>query len=406
MTAKASTISVVDFRGECRAWLAKQGCLRSSASTGRVVWGEGSDNVGTYGSDDDESIRQALLAERAWQREKYASGFGAIAWSLDAGGRGLTAAHQAVFDAEEARFDVPAPGETLRISLHFIAPVIAQRGTAEQMTNLIVPLLRADVVACLLLSEPDAGSDLGSLQTRAIRDGADWVLDGQKVWSSGTRFCDLGLSLVRTREASGASGLTAFVVPLDSHGVVIRPLRQMTGESYFNEVFLQSALVPDSYRIGEVGNGWEIVMTAMAIDRGDGGAAGKDLARFLNILTALAEHHGTGADLVVRQALAKLHTDIRILGWLSARVQARATGPVGAEGSLLKLAWAAVTSEVSEVACLLLGAKVIADTGEWATYAWTSQILGAPSIHIAGGTDEIQRSVLAERVLGLPREPR
>jgi len=397
--------SLDEFRARCRAWLGSVSDPRLGVVRTRAEWGVGSDVVGTYGSDDDHALRSSLDRQRQWQKSKLRAGFGAIAWPEDLGGLGYSAAHQTVFDEEEALFDVEAPGETLRVSLHFIAPTIALKCSGQQRAGLVSDFLTGTRMACFLLSEPDAGSELSAVKTSAVRDGDGWRLTGQKVWSSGARFCDFGFALARTVVDDGGA-LTAFLVPFHEEGVEIRPLRQITGEAYFNEVFLDSAMVPDELRVGEVGDGWEVIMTALAIDRGDAGAGGNDLADLLSRLIAVAQHRGTSTFPSHRQALSRLSIQVRLLGYLGAHLRAQHGPDAGAHGSLLKIAWANATSEVGRVASLLLGPHLVADTDEWGTYAWANQLLGAPGIHIAGGTDEIQRNLIGERVLGLPREPR
>jgi alkylation response protein AidB-like acyl-CoA dehydrogenase len=240
---------------------------------------------------------------------------------------------------------------------------------------------------------------------RAERDGDAWVLNGQKVWSSGATLAHYGEAICRTDPALPRhQGLTAFLVPLDSDGVEVRPIRQMTGGASFNEVFLSDVRIPDELRLGAVGEGWCVALTTLGFERSGGSQHGSPGGSFRRLL-ALARHLGLTDDPVVRQELARVFTGTRTLGFVNDRVRgaARAGHPPGPEGSIRKLLWTANLSRTGELAARMLGPAVTADTGEWGTYAWTEHLLGAPGYRIAGGSDEIQRNIIAERVLGLPR---
>ena len=398
-----------EFKAEAARWLSEHADLRRGGGSWTPRddgWGVGSDRVGTYDAHDDLEIRARLDAEREWQRVKFEHGFGALTWPTEYGGRDLPAAYQRIFDGEEARYDVAAPEETMRISLYFVTPTVRLFGTPEQRAQFIDPLLRGDDLACLLLSEPDAGSDLASLRTQAVPKEGGWTIDGQKVWSSGTRFCDYGLTLARTGAASETAHgkLTAFLLPVDLPGVEVRPIRQMTGQAYFHEVHLAGVEVADEFRLGAVDQGWRVVMTAMAIDRVDAGGGGRELRRMHSLLGSFARRNGLSGDPLIRQELARAYPSIHQLGLLYDQVnQSVGSSSVGPSGSLLKLAWAQASTEVGELAGRLLGPRLLADTDEWGTYAWASHILGAPAIHLGGGTDEIQRNVLAHEILRLPK---
>ncbi|MEI8241080.1 MAG: acyl-CoA dehydrogenase family protein, partial [Actinomycetota bacterium] len=263
---------------------------------------------------------------------------------------------------------------------------------------------------CQLFSEPSAGSDLASLTTRATADGDEWVLDGQKVWTSGARFAQWGLAITRTdTSVPKHRGLTAFLVPFDADGVEVRPIRQMSGGANFNEVFLTGVRLPDSLRLGAVGEGWRVALTCLGFERDhSGGGGGGMVGGGYHQVRAAAEHFGLTNDPVARQVLADLFVHARVAQLTNRRAAAKlkAGQTPGPEGSLGKLMWTANMTRVSDAIAHILGPRLVADTGEWGTYAWAKHVLGAPGYRIAGGSDEIQRNIIGERVLGLPAEPR
>jgi alkylation response protein AidB-like acyl-CoA dehydrogenase len=365
---------------------------------------EGAESVAVFhdlGFDDERALLDRVCD---WQRVKHDAGFGALAWPTELGGAGLTAAHEAVFAQEEARFEVPPAHELSSVTLHLVAPTLRMFGPGEQ----IGPMLRGDALCCQLFSEPSAGSDLGGLRTRAVRDGDDWIVTGQKVWSSGAQFAEFGELIARTDpDAAKHAGLTAFLLPLDTPGVDVRPLRQMSGGSSFCEVFLDEVRIPDTARIGEVGEGWKVTLTTLGFERGHSGASTTIGGGWRHLLP-LAQQLGRDQDPDVRRLLAELWISERLLQLAAQRDdEAREAGhEPGPVASLRKLHWVNGMLLASEAASAILGARLAADTGEWGTFAWTEHLLGAPGYRIAGGTDEIQRNIVAERLLGLPSEPR
>jgi alkylation response protein AidB-like acyl-CoA dehydrogenase len=265
-------------------------------------------------------------------------------------------------------------------------------------------------MCCQLFSEPGAGSDLGSIALRATRDGDDWVLNGQKVWTSGAQFADVGYLIARTDpDAPRQQAFTAFLVPMSAPGVQVRPLRQLTGGTSFNEVFFDQVRVADSTRLGPVGGGWAAMMTTLGFERSnvaDGlGFGGSEL---VDRLVLTARHLGRDTDPVVRQRIAELYARNRMRNWLGDDILAKiqAGGVPGPEGSLLKLAYTRELQDAGDLAGLLLGPSIVADTGAWGTFAWAAFVSGVPGLRLGGGTDEIQKNTIAERVLGLPRETR
>ncbi len=344
---------------------------------------------------------------RAWQRTKYDAGYGAIDWPVELGGRGLPAAYDAAFREEELAYDTGSH-ELVSVTLGLIAPTLRELASAELRDLLVGPMLRGDLLACQLFSEPSAGSDLANVSTRAVRSGDAWVVDGQKVWTSGAQFADWGEIIVRTDpEAPKHRGLTAFMVPLDLEGIEVRPLRQMTGGTSFNEVFLDAVRIPDRFRIGEVGDGWRVALTTLGFERGNSAEqarVGGDWRRAVE----LCRHTGAIEDPQVRQLLAEAVVAWRLGDVANARDerdQAQGSAP-GAVGSMRKLQWVHRMASVSAVARAALGPRLAVDDGRWGTWAWTQQLLGVPGYRIAGGSDEIQKNIVGERLLGLPPEPR
>jgi alkylation response protein AidB-like acyl-CoA dehydrogenase len=398
------------FRGEARAWLASRLEPRPKRDVPRQEWGVGSDSVEVFPSIDAEAEAASIRAAAAWQAQKYDAGYGAITWDPAFGGRGLPPVYERAFRAEERAFVTPAESELMAVTLGLVAPTIRRHGSAELCAEVIPSLLRADAIACQLFSEPGAGSDLASLSCSAVRDGAgpgaDWILNGQKVWTSGARVATFGEAICRTDRTAGKhAGMTAFLVEMDAPGVEVRPIRQMTGGAAFNEVFLTDVRVPDRRRIGGVGEGWTVALTTLSFERGSSqhAAPGGSFRQLLQ----LARHLERTGDPLVRQELIEVYTLNRILDYTNRRIgaAARAGEAPGPEGSIRKLAWVRSLTRTGEVAQRLLGPRIAADTGEWGTYAWSQHLLGAPGYRIAGGSDEIQRNIIAEKVLGLPRDP-
>ena len=400
--------SLADFRQRARRWLEDNASPRVAGPDAASAWGVGSDDLSVFHDVDAGEERAVLDRLVAWHQRKVSAGFAFLDWPIEGGGAGLTQAHEDAFRAEERQFVLPPNHELFDTTLGLIAPTVRLFGTPEQKRTLLPRLLHAEDLACQLFSEPGAGSDLAALGTRAVRDGDDWVVNGQKVWTSGAHLAQWGELIARTDpDVPKHAGLTAFVIPLDLPGITIRPLRQMSGGSSFNEVFLDDVRVPDSCRLGEVGEGWKVTLTTLGFERGADGPPMRVGGGYTELL-ALARWAGRDTDPVIRQRLAEVYAHERIgqLSALRAEAERRPGQAPGPEGSIKKLHWVRGLAEVSEVAALILGNRLAADTGEWGTYAWGAHVLGAPGYRIAGGSDEVQRTILGERVLGLPAEPR
>ncbi len=320
----------------------------------------------------------------------------------------MPAAYEEAFGREEAQVAVPRKNELFSVTLELVAPTIAAFGTPAQQRELIPRLLAAELFVCQLFSEPGAGSDLASLSLRAERRDGGWVLNGQKVWTSGARHAALGELIARTDPAQARHrGLTAFLVPMDAPGVEIRPIRQMSGGSSFNEVFFTDVVVPDEARLGEVGQGWQVALTTLGFERAASGAGAQQPGGSFAQVAATARQLGRAGDPLVRQMLADLYVRSEVQRQYAEKMtQSAAAGTPGEDGSVLKLMWSANLMRTSAVVTELLGPRLVADTGEPGVFAWSEHVLGAPGYRIAGGTEEIQRNIIAERVLGLPRDPR
>ena len=388
-----------EFRAEARRWLASVAAPKGTDGE----WGTGDDSVAVFENWTAEQERAHTDRIREWERVRYDAGWGALSWPARFGGRDLPAYYEQLYRAEEAAFEVPRRTEVFPVTQQLVAPAIRIWGTPEQQERWIRPMLRADELACQLFSETEAGSDLAAVRTRAVRDGDRWVLDGHKVWTSGARVASWGVAVCRTDpDAAKHAGITVFLVRMGAPGVTVRPIRQMTGGSAFNEVYLDGVVVPDTDRLGPVGEGWRVTLSVLAAERLDSGSLGLANA---DRAIALARHLGrplTGGEV---EQVADLYVRALVQRLIGLRVTAAlvAGREPGAEASVGKLYATETMRRTGDLVLRLLGPRVVADTGEWGTYAWTEHLLGAPGYRIAGGTDEIQRTILAERVLRLPR---
>ena len=390
-----------EFAADARLWLSSVAEPRSAAQ-----WGVGPDSVAVFENWTAEQERAETDRIRRYEQAKYDAGWGALTWPEEYGGRNLPTSYALCFRQEEDAFDVPRRTEMFSVTQQLVAPTVAQWGTDEQRERYVRAMLRTDLIACQLFSETEAGSDLAAVRTRAVERDDHWVLDGHKVWTSGAPVADLGVAVTRTDpDAAKHAGLTVFLVPMDAPGVTVRPIRQMTGGSSFNEVYLDGVELSDDLRLGPVGQGWKVALTVLAAERLDSGNLGLanadravELARHLDRRLTELERDRV-ADLVTRSFVQRL-TGMRVA---AAVVSGHDPGPEASVGKLLATDTMARTSEVAR---MLLGPRLAADTGGWGTWAWAEHLLGAPGYRIAGGTDEIQHNIIAERVLGLPREPR
>ncbi len=375
------------------------------------VWGEGDDRLAYFSTDPPEVERAKVEQARSWQRTRYENGFGWITGPKEFGGSGLTPVHDMTYDAIEAEYEVPDTGTLSVVGLGMVGPTILAHARQHIKERWLPAMYRGDAIACQLFSEPGAGSDLAGLATRAVRDGDEWVINGQKVWTSVAHHSQIGLALTRTNpDAPKHRGITAFLVPMDAPGVDVRPLRQMSGGADFNEVFLTDVRVRDDHRLGEVDGGWAVALTTLMNERatvGSEGAGPVAAAHSAQGLAALLNAMGRRDDGALRGRLAELLTDSLATGHLNVRAMRamRAGATPGAEMSVSKLMFAQNLTRASHFAADVLGPQAIADNGRWGTYGWTELLLATPALRILGGTEEIMKNILAERVLGLPKEP-
>ncbi|HZP29010.1 MAG TPA: acyl-CoA dehydrogenase family protein [Acidimicrobiia bacterium] len=358
------------------------------------------------------TTREEAETLRAWQRALYEGGWVGIHWPVEYGGRGASVTQVAIYNEELAR--AGAPAILGRAGVTLVGPTLVTHGTEAQRARWMRRILSGEDVWCQLFSEPGAGSDLASLSTRAVRRGDTYRVTGQKVWSSHATFADLGIALVRTDPgAPPHKGISMLAVAMDAPGVDVRPLRQMTGDAEFNEVFLDDVEVPADNLIGGENDGWRVANTTLTNERGASFIWREQVLHELAIddLVEASVRRGATRDPVVRQRLARSWMDVRIFGLHNARTLERlARGDeIGAESSLVKLWWAGISQRLYETATDVLGADSLLAPGDADALdqgRWVRGLLATRANSIMGGTSEIQRNVVGERILGLPREPR
>lgn len=406
MTIIDTNPSIEDFKAAATAFLDTQFERRSDEA---FEWGKGDDRVGVLEekSPDEEAIE--LAEAKAFKASEFDAGFGWITGPSEYGGSSLSAAHERAYREISSQYATPNQS-MFGIGLGMVAPTILAHAIPEVRERYLRSMHRGDIVGCQLFSEPIAGSDLAGIQTKAVLDGDEWIVTGQKVWTSGAHYSDIGEIITRTDpEKPKHRGLTMLLVDMHAPGVEIRPLRQMTGGASFNEVFFDEVRVPTSHLLGDVDGGWSVALTTLmneraAIGGGGGGVGTMSMTRFIE----LAKFLGCADDPITRQRLA----DIYIRGSVARFTNLRAMAKIrlgqlpGPEMSIAKLALTENMSLISQLLGEMLGPRMIADTGEWGTYAWNEFVLGVPGMRIAGGTDEVMRNIVGERVLGLPKEPK
>ena len=370
--------SEVAFRDELRAWFAAN-------------------------QPDDEPVgdEDAHYHWRAdFQRRLADDGWAAVHWPVQYGGRGATLTQSAIFFEELGRSGAPLPANVLGLLL--AGPTIMAWGTEEQKERYLNPILTAEEIWCQGFSEPDAGSDLAAVKTRAVRDGEDWVVTGQKVWTSGAQYSKWCMLVARTDpDATKHKGLSYFLMDMDQAAVEVRPLRQITGESEFNELFIDGARIPHENLLGGEGNGWKVALTTLMNER-----AG--LAFFLQVrmrqlldkLIAAAAERGRFDDPVVAERLGAVYLKAEVLRLTAYRglTAIEKYGQPGPEGSLTKWMWSQTNQELTQLAADLIGPEALTIGSPWAY-----ELLRARGNSIEGGTTEVLKNIVAERVLGLPR---
>lgn len=376
------------FRKELRAWIERNLPDGSDPQSrpSRTRW--------------DESV------SREWTKKLYDAGYAGLSWPQEYGGRGAPYSFNAIFLEETARAE--APEHIGIIGLGMAGPTIIAHGTSEQKAAHLGKILSGEEVWCQGFSEPGSGSDLASLRTKAERDGDRFIVNGQKVWSSYAHMADYCILLVRSDpKAPKHEGITYLLVDMESEGVTVRPLRQITGEAEFNEIFFDSVEVPVSNVVGEVNQGWRVAMTTLLHERGTlGFALTARLEVVMRKVLALVKEVGAVDDPLIRDRIARQWIELQALKFTNYRALSALikTGVPGPEGSVAKLFWSESNQRLTKLALEILGprAQLDGDDGVWAGY-WQYQQLRSRGNTIEAGTSEILRNIIAERVLGLPR---
>ena len=365
------------FRDELRAWL-----------------------IGNHPGREPDGDLAGFEFRRGWQRRLHEAGWAGVSWPREYGGRGATLVEQAIYNEEFVRAQAPSAANVLGLAMG--GPTVIAHGTEEQKRRYLEPILSASEIWCQGFSEPGSGSDLASVKTRGVRDGDGWVLTGQKVWTTLAQHAKWCMLVARTDpDAPKHQGLTYFLMDMEQDGVQVRPLRQITGEAEFNELFIEEARVPDENIVGGEGNGWAVAITTLMHERATL-AFGLQIAVKLALreLMGLVRESGATGDPLVRDRLAQLYIEAEVLRLnayrgLSAIMRDGVPGP---EGSLGKWQWAEVNQALTELAMDLRGPRAVLQDD-----TWTYRFLRARANSIEGGTTEILKNIVAERVLGLPR---
>lgn len=352
-----------------------------------------------------------VVAAKAWQRKKAEAGFAGILWPKEYGGRAGTPMEQIIFGQEEEKYAVPTTVFNQGIGMGM--PMLMQYGSKAQLERFLRPTLHGEEVWCQLFSEPAAGSDLAGLRTRVVRDGDDWILNGQKIWTSYAHFSDFGFLVARSdAEVAKHAGLTFFLLDMRSPGVEVRPIKQISGSSNFSEVFFTDVRIPDAYRVGEVGNGWKAALNMLANERFTvGRSEGPDVEDLLQLASqVMIGGRPALEDSAVRERLARWHyqsAGVRLTRLRTQTAMSRGHAP-GPEASIGKLVSASKLQEIATFAIDLIGMSGAVMEPDLAPMhaRFQDALLYAPSKRIAGGTDEIMRNIIAERVLGLPGDVR
>jgi alkylation response protein AidB-like acyl-CoA dehydrogenase len=367
-----------EFRDELRAWLEDN-------------------HPGEEPKGDDDA---GFEFRRDWQRKMHEAGYAGLSWPEEFGGRGATLVEQAIFGEELTRAKAPAPVNVLGLAMG--GPVVIAHGSDEQKKRYLEPILSAEEIWCQGFSEPESGSDLASLKTKAVKSNGEWVVTGQKVWTSFAHKAKWCMLVARTDpDVPKHQGLTYFLLDMEQDEVQVRPLRQITGDPEFNELFIEEARIPDENVVGGVGNGWAVAITTLMNERaGLGAGAAASVRIALGELMELARERGLADDPVIRQRIGQLYIEaeaLRLNSWRGL-TQIMKKGQPGPEGSLPKWQWAEANQGLTELAMDIRG-----EEGPVSDSEWTYRFLRARGNSIEGGTTEILKNIIAERVLGLPK---
>ena len=384
-----------EFRAKCRAWLEANAELKTKKTNSAKNM-----NVGN---------KSLLEAAAEWQKKKYDAGWAMIHWPKEFGGIGATPIERIIWAQEESKFNVPKG--VYEIGLGMAGPVMMEYATDEQKERYLPPMAEGKEIWCQLFSEPSAGSDVAGLRSKAIQDGENWIVNGQKVWTSGAHFSDFGILVVRHDPSlEKHKGLTFFFVDMKSPGIEVKPIKQLTGGSSFNEVYFNDVVIPDSQRLGEIGDGWKVAITTLMNERlAVGDADGVDANEAFELAK---KHDKDGEQLIdnnaVRESIADWYceasglknTKLRTMSALS-----RGDTP-GPEASITKIVSANKLQAIGNFGMDSsdMSGMLMDEESDFIKFqmAW----MGAAGLRIAGGTDEILKNIIAERVLGLPQEAR
>ena len=384
-----------EFRAKCSTWLKDNAQPKTIAR-----------NDKRYGKADQKEFLKSALE---WQKKKFDAGWAMLHWPKIYGGLEASPIERIIWGQEEAKFDVP--WGVYEIGLGMAGPVMMQYATEEQKQRYLPPMAAGEEIWCQLFSEPSAGSDVAGLRSRAVLDGNDWIINGQKVWTSGAHFCDYGIIVVRhDPDVDKHAGMTFFFVDMKSPGIDIKPIKQITGGSSFNEVYFNDVRIPDSQRLGAVGDGWRVAITTLMNERlAVGDANGADAKEAFKWAQKQDDH---GQPLIqnraVRESIADWYcqasglknTKLRTMSALS-----RGDTP-GPEASITKVVSANKLQAVGNFGIDSLDMAGMLKTDDSDVHSFHDAWLGAAGLRIAGGTDEILKNIIAERVLGLPQDPR
>ncbi|HEU4428348.1 MAG TPA: acyl-CoA dehydrogenase family protein [Myxococcota bacterium] len=383
-----------EFRAKARAFLDKH--LRKL------------DPSAPGGDEFERETKDDIARAKAWQATKFDAGWAVLTWPKEYGGQALGRLENVIFNQEEAKYHVPP--NIYGIGHGMLGPTIMAHGTQAQKDRFIKEMARGQVIWCQLFSEPAAGSDLAGLRTTAVRDGNDWIINGQKIWSTGAHYSDWGMIVTRhDPNLPKHDGLTYFIVDMHAPGVEIRQIKQINGGAGFNEVFFTNVRVPDSQRLGGVGEGWKVAITTLMNERVSIGAGqGSGRVRDLFRLARKVKRGGKPAiqDSAVRQKLADYFVQskgLQYTGYRTLSAISRGATP-GPEGSIGKAVGAPLSQQMASFASELQGAAGGLLDPAAPDASWMEGYLASPGIRIAGGSDEIMRNIIAERVLGLPAE--
>ena len=386
------TTEQANFRKQCRSWLEENAKYKSGNS-----------------KPNDFANKDALKEAKSWQKKKYDAGWAMLHWPKEYGGIGASAIERIIWGNEESKFDVPKG--IFEIGLGMCGPVMMEYATDEQKERYLPPMAEGKEIWCQLFSEPSAGSDVAGLRSKAVQDGDKWIINGQKVWTSGAHFSDFGILVVRhDPSVEKHKGMTFFFVDMKSPGIEIKPIKQITGSSSFNEVYFNDVEIPDSQRLGAIGDGWKVAITTLMNERlAVGDANGADVEDAFK----WAKKQDDNGELLLNNRAAResiadwyceasglKNTKLRTMSALS---KGQTPGP---EASITKIVSAGKLQDIGNFGIDSLDMAGMLKTEDLDIKSFHNAWLGAPGLRIAGGTDEILKNVIAERVLGLPQDPR